>query len=214
LRYFISLGIVLSLLTTVVFFGLSKKANAGSTITQGGSSTVTAIEGGYESTANNTYQTGSSNNSTTTSTSNSNTKSSPPSSSAPMVNATSSCSNAVTGGVSSFVGSVSVGKNYRDLICESIQLSNTLSNRGMKISSIQILCMNDKRVFEAMLLSLTPCPILDLDGKLHLGIDAIKVLEVVYNYEQPTYNKWVQLRKNRKKIKVIKPQKIKVIKIH
>ena len=61
MRFIIPLTLVLTLLTTVVFFGFTKNANAGSTITTG-SGSVTAIEGGYESSNTNTYQSGSSSN--------------------------------------------------------------------------------------------------------------------------------------------------------
>ena len=135
MKYIISITTVLTILTAVVFFG-SKNAIAGSTITTS-SGSVTAIEGGYESSATNTYQSGSSNNTTTNSTSTSNVRSSPPTSSAPMVNSTSNCAFALSGGVQTFSVGISGGKSYVDKTCQLIALSNALSNRGMKIASIQ-----------------------------------------------------------------------------
>ena len=206
MRFIIPLTIVLTLLTTVVFFGLTKNANAGSTINTS-SGSVTAIEGGYESSATNTYQSGSSNTSTTTSTSTSNMRSAPNSSSAPMVNSTSNCAFALSGGVQTFSVGISGGKSYVDKTCQLIALSNALSNRGMKIASIQVLC-SDKRIFESMILSATPCPVLDLKGKAQIGDQALKLLEEVYKFEQPTYAKWVELRKKTtKKNKKIKDKK-------
>ena len=207
MKYIISLTTVLTLLTAVVFFGLTKNANAGSTINTS-SGSVTAIEGGYESSATNTYQSGSSNNTTTNSTSTSNMRSSPNTSSAPMVNSTSNCAFALSGGVQTFSVGISGGKSYVDKTCQLIALSNALSNRGMKIASIQVLC-SDKRVFENMLLSATPCPVLDLNGKAQIGDKALKLLEEVYKFEQPTYAKWVELRKQQIKLEenLILPKK-------
>ena len=206
MKYIISLATVLTLLTAVVFFGFSKNANAGSTINTS-SGSVTAIEGGYESSATNTYQSGSSNNTTTNSTSTSNVRSSPPTSSAPMMNSTSNCAFALSGGIQTFSVGVSGGKSYVDKTCQLIALSNALSNRGMKIASIQILCSDD-RVFENMLLSATPCPVLDLQGKAQIGDKALRLLEEVYNFEKPTYTKWIELRKKEiKKEKIILPKK-------
>lgn len=199
MKYLISTGIVLTLLTAVIFFGFTKNVNAGSTITTG-SGSVTAIEGGYESANTNTYQSGSSNNTTTTNTSHSNMKSSPPSSSAPMVNSTSNCAFALSGGVQTFSVGISGGKSYVDKTCQLIALSNALSNRGMKIASIQVLCSDD-RIFKSMILSATPCPVLDLKGKAQIGDEALKLLEEVYNFEQPTYEKWVELRKKQIELK-------------
>ena len=205
MKYIISITTVLTILTAVVFFG-SKNAIAGSTITTS-SGSVTAIEGGYESSATNTYQSGSSNNTTTNSTSTSNVRSSPPTSSAPMVNSTSNCAFALSGGVQTFSVGISGGKSYVDKTCQLIALSNALSNRGMKIASIQVLC-SDKRIFESMILSATPCPVLDLKGKAQIGDEALKLLEEVYKFEQPTYAKWVELRKKAtKKKKKIKDKK-------
>ena len=206
MKYIISLTTVLTLLTAVVFFGLTKNANAGSTINTS-SGSVTAIEGGYESSATNTYQSGSSNNTTTNSTSTSNMRSAPNTSSAPMVNSTSNCAFALSGGVQTFSVGISGGKSYVDKTCQLIALSNALSNRGMKIASIQVLC-SDKRIFHSMILSATPCPVLDLKGKAQIGDEALRLLEEVYKFEQPTYAKWVELRKKAtKKNKKIKDKK-------
>ena len=217
MKYLISTGIVLTLLTAVIFFGFTKNVNAGSTITTG-SGSVTAIEGGYESANTNTYQSGSSNNTTTTNTSHSNMRSAPPSSSAPMVNSTSNCAFALSGGVQTFSVGISGGKSYVDKTCQLIALSNALSNRGMKIASIQVLCSDD-RIFKSMILSATPCPVLDLKGKAQIGDKALKLIEEVYNFEQPTYAKWVELRKKQIKLEketVILPKKkpIKNVELH
>ena len=216
MKYLISTGIVLTLLTAVIFFGFTKNVNAGSTITTG-SGSVTAIEGGYESANTNTYQSGSSNNTTTTNTSHSNMKSAPPSSSAPMVNSTSNCAFALSGGVQTFSVGISGGKSYVDKTCQLIALSNALSNRGMKIASIQVLCSDD-RIFKSMILSATPCPVLDLKGKAQIGDKALKLIEEVYNFEQPTYAKWVELRKQQTKLEkeIILPIKkpIKNVELH
>jgi len=179
---------------TLIFSTVSAFANTTQTNTSGANSS-TSITGGYESAT--TYQNGSSSNSTTNSTSTSNIKSAPFTSSAPGMNTSNNCAMALSGGLQTFSIGVSGGKSYIDKTCELIVLSRTLHSFGMKVSAISLLC-TDERVFKAMFLSGTPCPV---EGKI--GDAAKKLLAKKYNYEIPTYEKFVELEKIKvKKVKI------------
>jgi hypothetical protein len=52
----------------------------------------------------------------------------------------------------------------RDINCENLKLSKLLFDLGMKVSAVSILCQ-DRRVFDAMKMSGTPCPINGLIGE-------------------------------------------------
>tara|TARA_B110000305_G_scaffold231320_1_gene284651 strand:+ start:589 stop:1194 length:606 start_codon:yes stop_codon:yes gene_type:complete len=163
----------------------------------------TAIEGNYSTTTE--YQSGSSSNSTTNSTSTSNIKSAPPTSSAPGMNTSNNCAMALSGGLQTFSIGVSGGKSYIDKTCELIVLSRTLNSFGMKVAAISLLC-SDERVFKAMFLSGTPCPV-----ESKIGNEAKKLLATKYNYEMPTYEKFVEFEKSKKqkiKIELIDPIKV------
>jgi len=181
---------------TLIFSTVSAFANTTQTNTSGANSS-TSITGGYESAT--TYQNGSSSNSTTNSTSTSNIKSAPFTSSAPGMNTSNNCAMALSGGLQTFSIGVSGGKSYIDKTCELIALSRTLQSFGMKVAAIALLCQ-DERVFKAMsFASGTPCPI---EGKI--GNEAKKLLAEKYNYEMPTYKKYVELEKLKKKNKPYK----------
>jgi len=168
-------------------------AMAGSTQTNTSGSN-TAIEGGYTSTANTTYQSGSSSNTTTNSTSNSNVKSAPPSAGAPSYNSMTQdvCAVGVSLGVQTFGIGISGGKHVIDKNCERLKLARILNDFGMKVAAVAILCQ-DERVFESMIQAGTPCPI---DGKI--GKDA-KALWSKYDHERPDYNTYVKRMEDRKK---------------
>ena len=168
-------------------------AMAGSTQTNTSGSN-TAIEGGYTSTANTTYQSGSSSSTTTNSTSNSNVKSAPPSAGAPSYNSMTQdvCAVGVSLGVQTFGIGISGGKHVIDKNCERLKLARILNDFGMKVAAVAILCQ-DERVFESMIQAGTPCPI---DGKI--GKDA-KALWSKYDHERPDYNTYVKRMEDRKK---------------
>ena len=160
----------------------------------------TAIEGNYSGGAT-TYESGSTSTTTSTNSSTSNIKSAPPTSSAPGMNTSNNCAMALSGGLQTFSIGVSGGKSYIDQTCELIVLSRTLHSFGMKVSAISLLC-TDERVFKAMFLSGTPCPV---EGKI--GDAAKKLLAKKYNYEIPTYEKFVELEKIKVKKDKIKSYK-------
>ena len=130
----------------------------------------TNITGGYESTTENTYSgsdAGSSttnDNSTTTSTTTGTDTRVAGMASAPSMSAYSQdlCIVGISGGVSTIGFGISAGSYVTDENCERIKLSKVLSDLGMKVASVSILCQ-DPRVFYAMEQSGTPCP---FEGKI------------------------------------------------
>ena len=188
--YFTGILIVLFCLLAIFV----RPAHSGSTQSNVSGSN-TAIEGGYESTATTTYQSGSSSNTTTNSTSNSNIKSAPPTASAPSFSAQSQdvCATGVSVGIQTFGTGFSGGKTNRDMNCERIKLAKVLYDFGMKVGSVALLCQ-DERVFEAMINAGTPCPV---DGKI--GKEALAIWNK-YEFERPDFETYVKRIKKREKI--------------
>ena len=185
-------GILIILFCLLAIF--VRPAHSGSTQSNVSGSN-TAIEGGYESTATTTYQSGSSSNTTTNSTSNSNIRSAPPTASAPSFSAQSQdvCATGVSVGIQTFGTGFSGGKTNRDMNCERIKLAKVLYDFGMKVGSVALLCQ-DERVFEAMINAGTPCPI---DGKI--GKDAMDIW-IKYDFERPDYKTYVKRMEKREVI--------------
>ena len=132
----------------------------------------TNITGGYTTTNNNTYsgsEAGQSTSTTTNTTTNTTTTNGTDTrvsamASAPSMSAYSQdlCLVGISGGVSTIGLSLSGGSYMVDENCERIKLSKTLSDLGMKVAAVSILCQ-DERVFFAMEQSGTPCP---FEGKI------------------------------------------------
>ena len=76
------------------------------------------------------------------------------------------CVSGVSGGIQSNVIGLSFGNTVIDANCERLKLSRELRKGGMKVASIALLCQ-DPRVFQAMIMSGTPCP-----AKGKIGNDA------------------------------------------
>ena len=171
---------------------------AGSTINST-SGNNTAIEGGYTGGAT-TYQSGSSSNTTSTTNSTSNIRSAPPTASAPGMNTSNNCAMSLSAGVQTFSIGVSGGKSYIDKNCELIVLSRTLQSFGMKVAAISLLCQ-DERVFQAMFMAKTYCPV---EGKI--SQEAYDLIVNKYDYEMPTYKKYVELEKKKLIIPKKKPE--------
>jgi hypothetical protein len=68
------------------------------------------------------------------------------------------CAIPVVGAVSSTVIGFAGGTMYTDKNCERIKLSKVLNDLGLKITAVAVLCQDD-RVWEAMEMSGSPCPI-------------------------------------------------------
>jgi len=151
----------------------------------------TSIQGGY--TSSTTYESGSSSTSTTTNSTTSNIRSAPNTATAPNLapSGIDVCSVSASAGIQTFGIGVSGGKSFRDENCERIKLARELSNQGMKVASVALLCQ-DPRVFEAMIHAGTPCPYM---GKI--GKEATK-LWAKYDKLRPDYDQYV------KDLKVIK----------
>lgn len=58
---------------------------------------------------------------------------------------------------------VSGGSVYTDANCERIKLAKTLADMQLKVAAVGVLCADD-RVWEAMMMSGSPCPIDSLVG--------------------------------------------------
>jgi hypothetical protein len=68
------------------------------------------------------------------------------------------CAVPVSGAVSSTVIGFSGGTVVKDENCERIKLAKVLNDIGLKVSAVAVLCQ-DLRVWEALEMSGTPCPI-------------------------------------------------------
>ena len=100
-------------------------------------------------------------------------KTNPPSAISPSLGANTDCTYGISGSVQSSVIGMSTGQTVRDINCENLALSARLADLGLKIAAIEILCLNDYRVYQAMEFSSTPCAIPDPDtGKGLLGLEA------------------------------------------
>jgi len=180
------------LIILLVLFALIAPAYPDTTQTNVSGSN-TAIEGGYESTTETTYQSGSESTTTTNNTTNSDIRSSPPQAGAPAYNSMTQdvCAVGISAGIQTFGLGLSGGKHVIDKNCERLKLARILNDFGMKVAAVAILCQ-DERVFESMIQAGTPCPI---DGKI--GKEA-KALWAKYDHERPDYDIYVKRMKERK----------------
>ena len=185
-------GILIILITLLALFGGPKAW--GDTTQTNVSGSNTAIEGGYESTTETTYQSGSESTTTTNNTTNSDIRSSPPQAAAPSYNSMTQdvCAVGISAGIQTFGIGISGGKHVIDKNCERLKLARILNDFGMKVAAVAILCQ-DERVFESMIQAGTPCPI---DGKI--GKEA-KALWSKYDHERPDYDIYVKRMKEREK---------------
>lgn len=126
-------------------------------------------------------------NSTVTTTTDSTSKilSPPPSAISPSINGSNSdlCTTGVSASVQTQILGFSGGGTVTDLNCERLKLSKTLYDMGMKVAAVSTLCQ-DQRVFDAMMMAGTPCPI---DGKI--GDEAKEAWSEI---ENPSTTKEVQ----------------------
>jgi hypothetical protein len=84
----------------------------------------------------------------------------PPTAMAPSVTAMGNdiCAIPVSGAISSTVIGFAGGTTITDANCERIKLARALSDQGLKVAAVAMLCQ-DKRVWDAMEMSGSPCPI-------------------------------------------------------
>ena len=103
------------------------------------------------------------------------------------------CMTGISGAAQSAWFGISLGKTIEDKNCERLKLARSLYGMGMKVASVSLLCQ-DSRVFKAMEMAGTPCPI---DGKIG---QAAKVLWDKEPYRRPDYQEWRERRENKEKV--------------
>ncbi len=104
------------------------------------------------------------------------------------------CTTGVSGAAQSAWFGVSFGNTIEDKNCERLKLARSLYGMGMKVASVSMLCQ-DVRVFQAMEMAGTPCPV---DGKIG---EAAKVIWDKEPYRRPDYQEWRERRENKDKVK-------------
>ena len=104
------------------------------------------------------------------------------------------CTTGISGAAQSAWFGISMGKTIRDENCERLKLARSLYGMGMKVASVSLMCQ-DTRVFQAMEMAGTPCPI---DGKIG---EAAKQIWDKEPYRRPDYQEWRKKHKNKDKVK-------------
>ena len=104
------------------------------------------------------------------------------------------CTTGISGAAQSAWFGISMGKTISDENCERLKLARSLYGMGMKVASVSLMCQ-DTRVFQAMEMAGTPCPV---DGKIG---EAAKVIWDKEPYRRPDYQEWREKRKNKDKVK-------------
>ena len=119
----------------------------------------------------NTNQIGSNNNNRTTNNSGPNAGSTMPANTAVspslMSSGSESCLQSISGGLQLVGIGVSSGKYIQDEECNRRRNAITLSNMGLKIGAVSLMCQNPN-VWRAMLMAATPCPVVKY-GKIIVG---------------------------------------------
>lgn len=92
-----------------------------------------------------------------------------------MSNGTQSCLKSVSGGVQLVGIGLSSGMYRQDEECNRRLNAITLSNLGMKVASVSLMCQNPQ-VWRAMFMSATPCPIIR-SGRLLVGKNALLAIK-------------------------------------
>ena len=92
-----------------------------------------------------------------------------------MSNGTQSCLKSVSGGVQLVGIGLSSGMYRQDEECNRRLNAITLSNMGMKVASVSLMCQN-AQVWRAMFMSATPCPIIR-SGRLLVGKNALLAIK-------------------------------------
>ena len=90
----------------------------------------------------------------------------PPSAIAPSIGASFSqdlCTTGVSGAVQTQIFGISGGKSITDTNCERIKLAKTIYDMGMRVAAVSLMCQ-DERVWTAMKMAGTPCPIQGMIG--------------------------------------------------
>ena len=96
-----------------------------------------------------------------------------------------SCLQSISGGLQLVGIGVSSGKYVQDVECNRRRNAITLSNMGMKIAAVSLMCQNAD-VWRAMLLAATPCPVVK-SGKIVVGKRAFLAIKQQPNLHIPDY---------------------------
>ena len=104
------------------------------------------------------------------------------------------CVTGTSGAAQSAWFGISFGKTIEDKNCERLKLARSLFGMGMKVASVSLLCQ-DVRVFHAMEMAGTPCPV---DGKIG---EAAKVIWDKNPRRRPDYHAWRERPENEDKVK-------------
>jgi len=203
--------LIISVVTVGVLFGISAlmdSAMSANDVNDAGatdntqtneSGSNTAITGGYSSSSVTEYQDGSTSSTTTNNATTNNAYTGDsrvvPSASAPAISSMSQdlCTTGVSGGIQKFGLGASIGITKRDMNCERMKLSKLLFDYNMKVAAVAILCQ-DPRVFSAMEMSGTSCPIF---GKI--GSDA-EAEWAKYDKQRPDYEEYVKALRYMEKV--------------
>ena len=102
-----------------------------------------------------------------------------------MSNGSESCLQSISGGVQLVGFGLSSGKYVQDTECNRRRNAITLSNMGMKIAAVSLMCQNAD-VWRAMLLAATPCPVVK-SGKIVVGKRAFLAIKQQPNLHIPNY---------------------------
>ena len=106
------------------------------------------------------------------------------------------CTTGISGAAQSAWFGISLGKTIKDENCERLKLARSLYGMGMKVASVSLMCQ-DIRVFQAMEMAGTPCPI---DGKIG---EAAKQIWDKAPWRRPDYQEWREKRENKDKVKEV-----------
>ena len=104
------------------------------------------------------------------------------------------CTTGISGAAQTAWFGFSMGKTIEDKNCERLKLARSLYGMGMKVASVSLLCQ-DTRVFQAMEMAGTPCPI---DGKIG---QAAKVIWEKEPHRRPDYYEWREKKENKQRVK-------------
>lgn len=102
-----------------------------------------------------------------------------------MSNGSESCLQSISGGLQLVGIGVSSGKYMQDVECNRRRDAITLSNMGMKVAAVALMCQNPK-VWRAMFMSATPCPIIR-SGRLVVGKSALLSIKQQPELHIPDY---------------------------
>ncbi len=102
-----------------------------------------------------------------------------------MSSGTESCLQSISGGLQLVGFGVSSGKYLQDEECNRRRNAITLSNMGMKIAAVSLMCQNAD-VWRAMLLAATPCPVIK-SGRIVVGKRAFLAIKQKPRLHIPDY---------------------------